>query len=92
MNIQPIQYNSVSMQGKKDGSWNRIKRRIAQKVLDTLPSHTQKESARCRDEWNKIDNWASKPMQNRGIMGVTALLTQPFIEVHLTNPKISRLY
>ena len=38
MNIQPIQYNSVSMQGKKDGSWNRIKRRIAQKVLDTLPS------------------------------------------------------
>ena len=80
MNIQPIQYNSVSMQGKKDSSWNRIKRRIAQKVLDTLPSHTQKESARCRDEWNKIDNWASKPMQNRGIMGVTALLTQPFID------------
>ena len=82
MNIQPIQYNSVSMQGKKDSSWNRIKRRIAQKVLDTLPSHTQKESARCRDEWNKIDNWISKPAQNRALMGVAAIITQPAIDYH----------
>ena len=82
MNIQPIQYNSVSMQGKKDGSCNRIKRRIAQKVLDMLPSYTQKESARSRDEWNKFDNWISKPAQYRALMGVAAIITQPAIDYH----------
>lgn len=83
MNIQPIQYNnSVAMQGKKDSSWNRLKRRVAQKVLDTLPSHTQKESARGRDEWNKFDNWISKPAQNRALMGLTAIITQPAIDYH----------
>ncbi len=82
MNIQPIQYNSVSMQGKKDGSWSRLKRRVAQKIIDTLPSHTQKESARKREEWNKFDNWISKPAQNRAIMGLTAIITQPAIDYH----------
>ena len=82
MNIQPVQYNSVSMQGKKDGSWNRLKRRVAQKIIDTLPSHTQKESARKREEWNKFDNWISKPAQNRAIMGLTAIITQPAIDYH----------
>ena len=86
MNIQPIQYNSVSMQGKKDGSWSRLKRRVAQKIIDTLPSHTQKESARKREEWNKFDNWISKPAQNRAIMGLTAIITQPAIDYN--NPKV----
>lgn len=88
MNIQPIQYNSVSMQGKKDGSWNRIKRRIAQKVLDTLPSHTQKESARKLENWNKFDNWISKPAQNRAIMGAAAIITQPAIDYN--NHKVDK--
>lgn len=88
MNIQPIQYNSVSMQGKKDGSWNRLKRRVAQKILDTLPSHTQKESARKREEWNKFDNWISKPAQNRAIMGLTAIITQPAIDYN--NHKVDK--
>ncbi len=87
MNIQPVQYynnynnyNNVSMQGKKGNSWSRLKRRIAQKVLDVLPSHTQKESPRKIDEWNKFDNWVSKPAQNRAIMGATAIITQPAID------------
>ncbi len=88
MNIQPIQYNSVSMQGKKDGSWSRLKRRVAQKIIDTLPSHTQKESARKREEWNKFDNWISKPAQNRAIMGLTAIITQPAIDYN--NHKVDK--
>lgn len=86
MNIQPIQYynnyNNVSMQGKDGNSWKRFKNRVAQKILDALPSHTQKESARTRDEWNKFDNWISKPAQNRAIMGLTAIITQPAIDYH----------
>ena len=89
MNIQPIQYNSVSMQGKKDGSsWNRIKRQIAQKIIDTLPSHTAKESPRKLEEWNKFDNWVSKPAQNRALMGVTAIITQPAIDYN--NHKVDK--
>ena len=88
MNIQPIQYNSISMQGKKDSSWNRLKHRVAQKIIDTLPSHTQKESARKLDNWNKFDNWISKPAQNRAIMGMTAIVTQPVIDYN--NHKVDK--
>lgn len=89
MNIQPIQYNnSVSMQGKKGSSWTNLKRRVAQKILDTLPSHTQKESARKIEQWNKFDNWVSKPAQNRAIMGATAIITQPAIDYN--NHKVDK--
>lgn len=88
MNIQPIQYNSISMQGKKDSSWNRLKHRVAQKIIDTLPSHTQKESSRKLDNWNKFDNWISKPAQNRAIMGMTAIVTQPVIDYN--NHKVDK--
>lgn len=90
MNIQPIQYNNsnVSMYGKGDSSWNRFKRRVAQKIIDTLPSHTAKESARKIDEWNKFDNWISKPAQNRAVMGATAIITQPVIDYN--NHKVDK--
>ena len=89
MNIQPIQYNSVSMQGKKpDRAWDKFKRRMAQKVIDVLPSHTQKETPRKLEEWNKFDNWVSKPAQNRAIMGATAILTQPAIDYN--NHKVDK--
>ena len=89
MNIQPIQYNSVSMQGKKpDKAWDKFKRRMAQKVIDVLPSHTQKETPRKLEEWNKFDNWVSKPAQNRAIMGATAIITQPAIDYN--NHKVDK--
>ena len=89
MNIQPIQYNSVSMQGKKpDRAWDKFKRRMAQKVIDVLPSHTQKETPRKLEEWNKFDNWVSKPAQNRAIMGATAIITQPAIDYN--NHKVDK--
>ena len=89
MNIQPIQYNSVSMQGKKpDRAWDKFKRRMAQKVIDVLPSHTQKETPRKLEEWNKFDNWVSKPAHNSAIMGATAIITQPAIDYN--NHKVDK--
>ncbi len=79
MNIQPIN-NSVSMQGKPNISWTNLKNSVMQKIIDVVPEHTQKESAKRLERWNKIDNWVSKPAQNRFIMGATALMTQPFID------------
>ncbi len=88
MNIQPIN-NSVSMQSKpNNGAWNDLKNRVTQKIIDVIPEHTQKESARKLEKWNKIDNWVSKPAQNRGIMGATAILTQPFIDYN--NKKVDQ--
>ena len=77
MNIQPNQNNNISMQGKR---WDRFTDKIMQKTLDLLPEHTSKESARKLEKWNNFDNWVSRPDINRGVMGATALVTQPFID------------
>lgn len=88
MNIQPIN-NNVSMQGKQNNNaWNNLKNSVVQKIIDVVPEHTQKESGRKLEKWNKIDNWVSKPAQNRGIMGATAILTQPFIDYN--NSKVDQ--
>ncbi len=88
MNIQPIN-NNVPMQGKQNNSaWNNLKNSVVQKIIDVVPEHTQKESGRKLEKWNKIDNWVSKPAQNRGIMGATAILTQPFIDYN--NSKVDQ--
>ena len=68
------------MQGKPNISWTNLKNSVMQKIIDVVPEHTQKESAKRLERWNKIDNWVSKPAQNRFIMGATALMTQPFID------------
>lgn len=84
MNIQPVQYNSVPMQGKSpnESKWNRIKHYLTQKALDVLPQRTAKEDINSVKQWNKVDNWISRPAQNRGILGVTALATQPAIDYY----------
>lgn len=81
MNIQPIN-NSVSMQGNQNNFWNSIKRRVVQKAIDAVPQHTVKDSAKKIEAWEKIDGFMSRPAENRGIMGATALLTQPAIDSH----------
>ncbi len=77
MNIQPIQQNNISMEGKR---FNSAKKGIGQFIIDILPEHTSKESAKKLDKWNRIDNWSSRPDVNRGILGATALVTQPIID------------
>lgn len=88
MNIQPIN-NSVSVQGKSNNNGlNNLKDKVVQKIIDAVPEHTHKESAKKLDRWNKVDNWVSKPAQNRAIMGATALMTQPFIDYN--NKKVDK--
>ncbi len=83
MNIYPID-NNVSMQGKsKNPNWF-IKqyRRAGQWFLDKSPSHTAKESKKSIENWDKTTRWVSDPMWNRGILGATALLSQPAIDYY----------
>ena len=84
MNIQPVQYNSVPMQGKTphESKWNKFKHYLTQKALDVLPERTVKEDKNKLKQWNRVDNCISKPAQNRGILGVTALATQPAIDYY----------
>lgn len=84
MNITPVGNNNVSMQGGKNNpNWcKRQIRRVGQKILDMMPSHTSKDT---RDSIKNYNTWTyvvSHPMWNRGIMGATALLTQPTIDYY----------
>lgn len=72
MNIQPIQNDNISMG----------KRSLGQRIWDAIPQHTQSESAKKLEQWKKIDEFISRPAENRGIMGATALLTQPAIDYY----------
>lgn len=80
MNIVPVNSNNnVSMQGNW---WRSLKDKIGQKTIDMFTEHTAKDSARLRDLRNKRNNLYSNPMWNRGIMGATALVTQPPIDYY----------
>lgn len=83
MNIQPNN-NNISMTGiggKKPSSWQSIKNRVKQGILDTLPSATFKDENKV-EKWKKIEERISKPAENRLIMGATAILTQPVIDMN----------
>ena len=78
MNIQPKQ-NNIAMQGKW---WQKLQDRIIQKAVDAVPLHTAKDSTRRIEKRNNFDNWVSKPHINRGVLGATALVTQPPIDYY----------
>ena len=84
MNILPIN-NSVSMHGKPSG-WKNFKNRISQTLLDAMPEHTQKETARFMENCKNIDDKISHPAWNRAILGATAIVTQPVIDRY--NPRV----
>ena len=81
MNIYPIDSNNnISMYGKGNNSgWFK---RLKQKLLDTSPLHTSKDEGKKIENWNKTSHWVGDPMWNRGIMGATALVTQPAIDYY----------
>lgn len=80
MNIVPVNSNNnVSMQGNW---WRSLKDKIGQKTIDMFSEHTAKDSARLRHLRNKSNDFMSNPMWNRGIMGATALVTQPAIDYY----------
>lgn len=85
MNIYSVNDNyNISMQGKnKNPNWvKRQIRRAKQYFLDKSPSATSKEGEKSRENWDKISHWVGDPMWNRGIMGATALLSQPAIDYY----------
>ena len=84
MNISPVNSYDVPMQGKnKNPNWfKRQYRYVKQKILDMSPSHTSKENKNSVKNWDKFTYWTSDPTWNRGIMGATALLTQPTIDYY----------
>ena len=48
------------------------------KIFDYIPNMTLGNGN--IERWNRIADWVSRPAQNRAIMGVTALFTQPTID------------
>ena len=84
MYLYPVNSNDISMRGKKtDSNWFRRQlKNVGQKLLNMSPSHTSKEGENTVNKWNKINHWVSDPMWNRGIMGATALVTQPAIDYY----------
>lgn len=82
MYIQPCD-NNVNMQGLKD--WSKYIQRLKQKALDALPDATFNDSNANRKAWNKFSDMVSRPMENRILMGATAILTQPAIDYHNKN-------
>ena len=80
MNITPVNSNNnVSMQGNW---WRSLKDKAGQMTINLFREHTAKDSARLREVRNKQNDWMSNPMWNRGIMGATALVTQPAIDYY----------
>lgn len=86
MNISP-NGNGVPSKGIRD-ALDKFKKKVGQKCLDRLPSHTQKESERGMEKMRRVDEFISDPMWNRGIMGVSAVLTQPIIDYN--NPRVDK--
>lgn len=78
MNITSIDTNryNVSMQG----NWWK---KVGQKVLDRIPERAVKDGGKnSKDKWDKIRYILADPMWNRGIVGATALITQPAIDYY----------
>ena len=83
MNIQPNSIYNISMSGtSKKGSSKDFWKNFQQKVLDKIPNKTFKENDKIIHNLKKYNNIMSKPMENRLIMGATALLTQPAIDYY----------
>ena len=84
MYIQPIT-NNISMYGaqppKKPNSWRKFVKQVEQKVVDMFPNATFKDEAKRVDSLNRIGDRISRPMENRLIMGATAIITQPTIDM-----------
>ena len=80
MNIQPIYDYNISMQakgGRKPGSWNALKDKAKQKILDFIPEATFKDTSKTLE---RLDEKMSRPAENRAIMGASAIVLQPLID------------
>jgi len=92
MNIQSnYSYNyNVSMQGRgklpikpgNNNAFSRFKKKIEQKIVDFLPEKTFNDSKNKLDKFDKYGSFIARPDVNRLIMGIFAILIQPFIDYY----------
>ena len=85
MYIQNNQYNINSNNisfGKNNNNWKRYIDRVKQSILDTLPNAEINFNKNTFDKLSSIDKRISRPAENRAIMGITALATQPLIDTY----------
>ena len=80
MYILPVTNNSYSPNFSGKANPKNIFNRALEKIMDVLPNAELKDDSSKREIKRKIDETLSKPAQNRLIMGLTALLTQPWID------------
>lgn len=87
MNIQPISYNDLTMgKAPKKPNPNSFVDRIKQKIVDAAPSTTFNDGEKTLKNWIRFDERMSKPAENRGVMGGTAIILQPAIDA--SNKKV----
>ena len=84
MNIQPISYYNVSMQGKfppkRKGGLNKLVDKCTQKILNIFNEVNLKDDFQRVQKLEKMDTEMSHPAINRVIMGATAIFLQPAID------------
>ena len=80
MYILPVTNNSYSPNFSGKANTKNIFNRALEKIMDAIPNVELKDDISKRELKRKIDETLSKPAQNRLIMGVTALMTQPWID------------
>lgn len=81
MNIQPIAYNNVTMEkAPKKPNPNSLVDRIKQSIIDVAPGSTFKDGEERIANWVRFDERMSRPAENRGVMGGTAIVLQPAID------------
>ena len=78
MYITSIDTNQYNVSMGKNNFW----KRLGQKILDQVPEHVVKDGKKSKEHWDKFRNVTSNPMWNRGITGVTAVVTQPAIDYY----------
>ena len=92
MNIQSDYNYNISMQGKgphtkvPDKSIRKFKDKVKQIFIDLIPEKTFSGEKAETDSYVNTNNILSRPHVNRIIMGTTALMTQPFIDLY--NPNV----
>ena len=80
MNIQQItNYNDYSNPSFGKGGNNSAWKKFKQKIVNIFPEKTFENKV---EKWDKFNHFMAKPAENRAIMGVTALITQPFIDYY----------
>ena len=81
MYVQPVYSNNINMTGtpRKPSGWSKFTDRIKKSIFDAIPEATIK--SKNIDTWKAVDEVLSRPAENRVIMGTTALLTQPWIDI-----------